>query len=177
MKSFGLAYLLQTYCSVLADKKYQLADWRVRPLPEEMAKYAREDTHYLLYIYDRIRIDLLEQGTVRNALNPKSLLRSTYHKSNALALKVYQKPIVKDYNYFAKVEQSRHNNSVNQLRVLKMLIKWRDFVARIDDESPNYMLPNHILFAIAKDLPKTKNELRDSRRASAEPPAIQKYQD
>ena len=59
-KQFGLAYLLQTYCSVLADKKYQLADWRVRPLPDEMQKYAREDTHYLLYIYDRIRIDLLE---------------------------------------------------------------------------------------------------------------------
>jgi len=129
----------------------------------------------LLYIYDRIRIDLLEQGTVRNPLNPKTLIRSTYHKSSALALKAYIKPIVKDYNYFANVERSRHSNSVNQLRVLKMLLKWRDYVARIDDESPHYMLPNQILFAIAKDLPKTKNELRDSRRASAEPPAIQKY--
>jgi len=36
MKSFGLAYLLQVYCAVLADKKYQLSDWRVRPLPAEM---------------------------------------------------------------------------------------------------------------------------------------------
>ena len=112
-KQIGLAYLLQTYCSVLADKKYQLADWRVRPLPAEMQKYAREDTHYLLYIYDRIRIDLLEQGTARNALNPKSLLRSTCHKSHALCLKVYQKPVVKDYNYFAIVERSRHTHSFN----------------------------------------------------------------
>ena len=38
-----------------ADKQYQLADWRLRPLTEEMAKYAREDTHYLLYTYDRVR--------------------------------------------------------------------------------------------------------------------------
>lgn len=176
-RSFGLAFLLQHYCQVLADKKYQLADWRVRPLPEEMQKYAREDTHYLLYIYDRIRMDLLEEGIKRNALNPKALLRSTYHKSSALCLKTYQKPTVKDYNFFAIVERSRLTHTVNQLSVLKLLLKWRDFVARIDDESTHYMLPNHILFSIAKDLPSTKNELRDCRRASGEPPALQKYQD
>ena len=55
LQSKGLAYLLQHYCAVTADKKYQLADWRIRPLSEEMLKYAREDTHYLLYIYDVIR--------------------------------------------------------------------------------------------------------------------------
>lgn len=33
MPSFGLAFLLSHYCSVSADKKYQLADWRIRPLP------------------------------------------------------------------------------------------------------------------------------------------------
>lgn len=38
------------------------------------------------------------------------------------------------------------------------------------------MLPNHTLFQIARDLPTTKNELRDSCRAHI-PPAIQKYQD
>ena len=142
-----------------------------------MRKYAREDTHYLLYIYDRIRIDLLEQGTARNALNPKALLRSPCHKSNALTLKVYRKPEVKDFKYAGIMENSRLTHSVNQLRVLKMLVKWRDYVARLDDESCNYMLPNHILFAIAKAMPTTRNELRDCRRASAEPPAVQKYQD
>jgi len=52
---FSLAYLLQHHCGVAANKKYQLADWRIRPLPEEMLKYAREDTHYLLHIYDKLR--------------------------------------------------------------------------------------------------------------------------
>lgn len=59
---FGLAHLLQRYCSVTANKQYQMADWRQRPLPPDMLKYAREDTHYLLYIYDRMRADLLEAG-------------------------------------------------------------------------------------------------------------------
>ena len=149
----------------------------MRPIPDEMLKYAREDTHYLLYIYDRMRIDLHEEALKRNQLNPKALLRSVLHKSNGIALKAYQKPTVKDYNYYAIVERSRHTHTANQLRVLKMLLKWRDFVARLDDESPAYMLPNHILFQIAKELPTTKNELRDCRRASAEPAALQKYQE
>lgn len=28
--SYSLAFLLKHYCSVIADKKYQLADWRLR---------------------------------------------------------------------------------------------------------------------------------------------------
>lgn len=39
-----------------ADKRFQLADWRVRPLTSEMLHYARCDTHYLLYCYDRLRV-------------------------------------------------------------------------------------------------------------------------
>ena len=99
MSGFGLAYLLQGYCQVLTDKKYQLADWRVRPLPAEMLKYAREDTHYLLYVYDRMRIDLQEKGLQSNPQNPQAHLRAAHHKSNAICLKAYEKPIVKDYNY------------------------------------------------------------------------------
>ncbi|KAG0006872.1 exosome nuclease subunit, partial [Modicella reniformis] len=48
----SLAYLLKYFVDFDADKKYQLADWRIRPLPKEMLLYARADTHFLLYIYD-----------------------------------------------------------------------------------------------------------------------------
>lgn len=42
------AFLLNHYCSTLTDKTYQLADWRIRPLTNEMLHYARLDTHFLL---------------------------------------------------------------------------------------------------------------------------------
>ena len=58
--SLGLAHLLSYFADVTADKKFQTSDWRIRPLPSEMMKYAREDTHYLLYIYDRLKV-LLSQ--------------------------------------------------------------------------------------------------------------------
>jgi exosome complex exonuclease RRP6 len=99
LKAFGLAFLLQTYCGVLADKKYQLADWRQRPLPAEMMKYAREDTHYLLYIYDCLKKELLEQGAKTSPMNPLNYIRLALHKSNGICLKTWEKQIVKDFNY------------------------------------------------------------------------------
>ncbi|KAK4704946.1 exosome complex exonuclease RRP6, partial [Phenoliferia sp. Uapishka_3] len=54
----GLANLLEMYSDFEADKRYQLADWRIRPVPKEMLHYARSDTHYLLDIYDHLRLAL-----------------------------------------------------------------------------------------------------------------------
>ena len=47
-----------------------------RPLPLEMLTYAREDTHYLLYIYDVLRNLLIQRSN-----EMKNLLRSVYTKS------------------------------------------------------------------------------------------------
>ncbi|KAF5362917.1 hypothetical protein D9758_007096 [Tetrapyrgos nigripes] len=58
----GLANLLEMYCDFTPDKRYQLADWRIRPLPNPMLTYARSDTHFLLYIYDNLRNALLDRS-------------------------------------------------------------------------------------------------------------------
>lgn len=44
------------------DKDIARKDWRVRPLPADMLKYARMDTHYLLYIADIMRQRLIAAG-------------------------------------------------------------------------------------------------------------------
>ena len=62
LPAFSLAHLLKAICGVEADKAHQLADWRVRPLTEEMLRYARGDTHYLLHVYDRLKADLAARG-------------------------------------------------------------------------------------------------------------------
>lgn len=54
------------YCDFLPDKRYQLADWRIRPLPDDMLQYARSDTHFLLYIYDNLRNALLDRSQSRS---------------------------------------------------------------------------------------------------------------
>ncbi|KAJ0509214.1 putative 3'-5' exonuclease domain, ribonuclease H-like superfamily [Helianthus annuus] len=54
------------FCDVAANKEYQNADWRLRPLTNEMLRYAREDTHYLLYIYNLMKRKLLSSSTDPN---------------------------------------------------------------------------------------------------------------
>lgn len=70
---------------VQADKKYQLADWRVRPLSDELMLYARSDTHYLLYIYDRLKVCNLFQATkdYTNVINLSRLITLWYEDIEA----------------------------------------------------------------------------------------------
>lgn len=41
----------------------QRADWRIRPLTEDMVEYARTDAHYLLYIAQQLSLELSQQSS------------------------------------------------------------------------------------------------------------------
>ena len=47
-----------------------------------------------------------------------------------------------------------HSLSHLQLFCLKLLYAWRDHLARDEDESTSYVLPNHMLFQISEILPR-----------------------
>ena len=65
-----------------------------RPLPPELVKYAREDTHYLLYIYDRMRNELIRRGNKQN-----NFLHSVLDRSRDVSLKQYRKPLFSEGDY------------------------------------------------------------------------------
>nr|CDJ91309.1 3'-5' exonuclease and Helicase RNase D C-terminal domain containing protein [Haemonchus contortus] len=146
MQKFNLRYLVQHYCDVTLNKKYQLADWRERPLDSDMIHYARSDTHYLLYCYDRLREELLEKGDAM-----QNLLRVVYSESAFICSRVYQKPSF-DRDGFRGLERRLLNN--RQEAAMRVLWHWRDRVAREEDESVQYVLPNHMLLTIAESLPR-----------------------
>lgn len=54
-----------------------------RPLPQELVEYAREDTHYLMYIYNRMKNELIERGNEQ-----KNLLLSVLQRSTEVCSKV-----------------------------------------------------------------------------------------
>src|SRR5690606_36613171 len=58
----GLAALLEKYLGVTLDKKYQRADWSVRPLIPEMLAYAAGDTRYLPQLRDSPKEQLTAMG-------------------------------------------------------------------------------------------------------------------
>jgi ribonuclease D len=108
--------------------------------------------------------------------NPHQYLRQVLHKSTGLCMKTYEKPIVKDYNYYMIIGRNKTLQTISQFNCLKTLLKWRDYIARVEDESTGYVMPNHVIFQIAKDMPTTMNELRDSCRANMTT-VIMKYAD
>lgn len=48
-----------------------------RPLGKEAQAYARSDTHYLLYVYDRVRNDLIEKANGKSTLVEDVFFRAT----------------------------------------------------------------------------------------------------
>uniref|UniRef100_A0A8C6NG80 Exosome complex component 10 n=1 Tax=Melopsittacus undulatus TaxID=13146 RepID=A0A8C6NG80_MELUD len=145
----SLDHLLKVYCNVDANKQYQLADWRIRPLPEEMLQYARDDTHYLLYIYDKVREALWEKG---NELPTQ--LEIVWQHSKDICLKKYIKPLFTDESYLELYRRQKKHLNTQQLSAFRLLFAWRDKTARQEDESTGYVLPNHMLLKIAEELPK-----------------------
>uniref|UniRef100_A0A671KML5 Exosome complex component 10 n=1 Tax=Sinocyclocheilus anshuiensis TaxID=1608454 RepID=A0A671KML5_9TELE len=145
----SLDHLLKVYCSVNSDKRYQLADWRIRPLPDEMLKYAQADTHYLLYVYDRVRADLYDTGN-----SQPTLIQQVWAKSRDLSLKKYVKPIFTEDSYMELYRKQKKSFNMQQLAAFRLLYTWRDKLGREDDESTGYVLPNHMMMKIAEELPK-----------------------
>lgn len=151
----SLAYLLSKFVDFDADKQYQLADWRIRPLPEEMMYYARSDTHYLLYIYDRVRNELVAASD-RGDVN-KDYIGRAVEKSKEQSLSRYEHPGYDEetgegsrgwYGYIFKNSHLAFDSE--QFAVFRALWRWRDNTARKEDESTNYVLSTRDITEIAR---------------------------
>lgn len=149
LPSASLAFLLTHFCDVAAisKKKFQLADWRQRPMPHDMFNYARSDTHYLLYIYDRLRAELAKKG----------LLEKAWERSASIARKRHKKAQFQPG--IAKHLAARHSLGLDehQIRLLEELCKWRDTTAREEDESLPYVSPLKVIFGVVRARDKARS--------------------
>ncbi len=161
----GLKYLLERFANFKAQKKYQMADWRVRPLPAELVDYARSDTHYLLYIYDQLRNMLVDASTPQD-----NLIVAVLEASKKEALQIYERPTY-DMEYglgsggwFKQVTQRSIKFDGPQLAVYKAIHFWRDQKAREWDEGEQSILTLAQLYGIAEVMPTTVQALYGSLR-------------
>ena len=102
---------------------------------------------------------------MRNELIDKAngetrLLRVAFLQSRDLCLLRYEKPITTATSHMQLLEKMQRRRvrfklrSPPQLEALRLLFLWRDGMARKEDESSGYVLPNHMLLQIAEILPK-----------------------
>ncbi|XP_031473178.1 protein RRP6-like 3 isoform X2 [Nymphaea colorata] len=160
----SLAYLLETYCGVTANKALQRADWRLRPLPEEMVQYACDDAHYLLYIAECLIKELRQKSTV----NKCSYLEDAIRRSNMVTLQLYEKELEASPGDSAAAsilwrfpgdgqDVPRKNHNVEKL--VRQLCRWRDLMARTHDESLRCVLSDQSIWALATKVPKTEEDV------------------
>lgn len=123
-----------------------------RPLSEEMMYYARSDTHYLLYIYDKIRNELVQSSD-----SDKHLVTRVLERSRELSLSRHENPECNAetgegsrgwFNFVLKNSQLGYKSE--QFAVFRALWNWRDHTARKEDENPNFVLGNNTLTEIVR---------------------------
>lgn len=117
--------------------------------------YARSDTHYLLYIYDRVRNELIATS---DASKPETnLIERALEKSKELSLSRYENPGYDEETgegsrgWYGYVFRNSHMAlGGEQFAVFKAVWKWRDDTARAEDENPNYVLSTRDMTEIAR---------------------------
>ncbi|KAE9984838.1 hypothetical protein EG328_008240 [Venturia inaequalis] len=154
----SLAFLLEKHVKFQAQKQHQLADWRIRPLSQELFDYARSDTHFLLYIYDCMRNELIQSSNL-SVLSDGDLLQKVLEGSKTYQLQRYQVPLYDAAQGFGQIGwykmllKTPVLFSREQFSVFKALHQWRDNVAREDDESIHFVMSNHALLSFAREMP------------------------
>lgn len=155
----SLAFLLKKFANVDAQKQYQMADWRIRPLPQEFFDYARSDTHYLLYIYDCMRNELIQRSDFSIPNQEGDKLWDVLYKSGETALQRYEHPIYDpelgqgSMGWYKPLSRTPALFTREQFAVFRAVHQWRDAVAREQDDSVHFVMPNHQVFSLAREMP------------------------
>ena len=122
-----------------------------------MFNYARSDTHFLLYIYDNIRNELI--GMSDPGQPDGNLIESVMNSSKEESLQRYESPRYDEQNgtgsmgWFNVLSRTPAMLDREQFAVFRAVHKWRDNVARQEDESVHLIMPKHVLLNIAREMP------------------------
>ena len=159
LEETNLKYVLDYYCGIQLNKRYQKSDWSRRPLSTEQLYYAQMDTHYLLYLHDIMRNELIDDGLYLGALlKAKTYCLNAYSKQ-----RIFLDEIQTIKQRFPKFRQWK------QHKVFEDLMFWRDVQARGQGKDPDMILGISDIYNIANILPETNDEVYDCCHMSRQP--------
>ena len=150
--AIGLGALLERHFRIRLDKKYQRADWSLRPLTEGMIAYAAADTAHLPALRD-----LLEERL--RALNRLHWAEEEFLRLEGLR---WTQPKDPEPDAFLRMKGARKVPR-RHLGVLRALYEWRESVARASDRPPFRIVGNEIILALAIACPRNREEMRTVR--------------
>jgi len=136
-RQFGLSHLVEQHLGVKLEKGAQKADWARRPLTERMESYARNDTHYLKPLSDKLKLELQQKD--RLAWQQESCARLIDDSTRL-------RPA--DLDSVWRVKGS-HALSRPALAILRELWQWRENEAIAANRPPFFILSHETLVGIA----------------------------
>jgi ribonuclease D len=138
----GLAALLEKYLGIRLDKRYQRADWSVRPLTPQMLDYAAADTRHLPVLRDILRDRLRALGRLDWAEEEFQLLGAAPRLV-----------VESDEPGYLRLKGAKALPG-RALAVLRELYQWREETARRSDKAAFRILNNEPLLLMAKSPPR-----------------------
>lgn len=156
-EGIGLAALLDRHFAVKVNKTHQRADWSMRPLSPDMLQYAATDTHYLIELAAKLRVELEALGRWEWAVEEFARLENVR----------YREVTDEDVQPWRKLKNISGLDR-RSLAILRDLHQWRDALARKADRPPFKIIGNDSIVEIAKARPVTTREL-------ASTPSVARY--
>jgi len=136
-RQFSLGNLVESYLGVKLEKGAQKANWALRPLTERMERYARNDTHYLKPLADKMKPEL------------ESRKRMPWHQEYcARLISESSKNRPADLDSVWRVKGS-HLLARPGLAILRELWQWRETEAVGANKPPYFVLSHETLVEIA----------------------------
>lgn len=160
-KSFGLSSLLNDFFHIDVEKKYQRANWGIRPLPDEMIAYAQMDTHFLIKLRSILQKKLVEQR--KWDLASEDFKRLTFIEAFINN---------KNHDHYWRIIKG-NVLTPQQENVLIELFFLREGLAEQSNRPPFKVFGNQVILEIAKKMPNNLSQLESIVGLS--PRLIQKY--
>ncbi len=153
---YGYAALVAEHFDVTLPKGLQTANWGRRPLPDKLARYARNDTHYLLPLAARLEQRLTELGRL-------AWLEQSCERAVAAARVVRERDPRTEWRVRGSHALGRRASAV-----LRALWHWREDEARTRDRPPFHIMSSDNLLDAARRIDRgeavTLRGMPDARR-------------
>ncbi len=137
LSQFSLSHLVEQFLGVKLEKGAQKANWALRPLTERMERYARNDTHYLRPLEEKLKPALQAKG------------RLAWHQESCdrlISESTKERPANLDSVWRIK---GSHRLGRPALAVLRELWRWRETEALGVNRPPYFVVSHEALVDIA----------------------------
>lgn len=146
-KNNGLGPILEEEYGIIADKRFQRANWGKRPISQEMLYYAQMDSHFLIELRNKF-IALLKE-TNRFGLAEEDFVRLTK----------IEPPKTPSFETDAMKLSNGQSYQNKQLSVLMALCKYRDGLAQERNVPLFKIFPNQFIQILVENMPANRDEI------------------